>query len=59
MTAGTGPTPNGCAHCGIDQQQHMQRWVPTVGWHQWVEPPDRVRLQRMLARRKARIARQS
>lgn len=59
MTAPTGPTPNSCAHCGIDQRQHMQRWAPTIGWHQWVEPSDQIRKQRMLARHEARIARQS
>lgn len=43
--------PNACAHCGVEQRDHMQRWVLGVGWHQWVEPPDWQRKERMLARR--------
>lgn len=47
--------PNGCLHCGIDQQDHMQRWTKTAGWHQWTAPTNAQILARMQARRTARL----
>ncbi|MFC8531883.1 hypothetical protein [Nocardia sp. NPDC057227] len=47
------PAPNGCQHCGIDKDQHLQRWAPGVRWHQWVEPTDEQRKRRLLDRRNA------
>ncbi len=44
-------TPNGCRYCGIDQLQHCGRWTEGVGRHQWIEPTDAQRLERMRARR--------
>lgn len=43
--------PNACAHCGIEKRDHYRQWVLGVGWHQWAEPPDWLRKERMLARR--------
>lgn len=57
MTAPAESAPNACTYCGVEQRVHYQRWALDVGSRQWVEPPDWQRKQRMLARRKARIAR--
>jgi hypothetical protein len=45
---------NGCRWCGIPEPEHMQRWKPPVGWHQWVQPSNALILARMLARRASR-----
>ena len=45
------PSPNGCRWCGADARFHMQRWVEPVGWHQWAQPTDAQRKQRMFDRR--------
>lgn len=45
------PNPNGCHWCGIDRQEHFQRWVPEAGLHIWAEPTADQRKSRMLARR--------
>jgi hypothetical protein len=47
------PNPNGCRHCGVDRESHLQRHVEPVGWHVWVEPTDTQRKERMLAHRAA------
>lgn len=47
----TGPTPNGCRHCGIGQRDHMQRWTTGVGWHTWTQPTQRQIKDRMQGRR--------
>lgn len=46
------PTPSGCRWCGIEAREHMQRWKPPVGWHEWVAPTLEQRKERMLARRR-------
>lgn len=30
--------PSACRWCGISENEHLQRWKPTVGWHVWTEP---------------------
>lgn len=50
------PPPNGCRWCGIEERNHLQRWKPEVGWHQWVAPTSEQRKERMLARRKRQRA---
>lgn len=45
------PTPDGCRWCGVDAQEHAQRWKPPVGWHKWERPTPAQRLARMHARR--------
>lgn len=45
------PNPNGCRWCGVDRDEHLQRWDPTAEWHTWVEPTSAQRKKRMLARR--------
>ncbi len=47
----TAPNPNGCRWCGVDREEHLQRWAPTVKWHTWVEPTAAQRKKRMLERR--------
>lgn len=49
------PSLDGCRWCGVPQGEHMQRWKPPVGWHTWTSPTDAQRLDRMLARRAARL----
>ncbi|RAY10672.1 hypothetical protein DPM19_34005 [Actinomadura craniellae] len=44
--------PNGCRWCGIEAYEHLQRWKPPVGWHQWEEPTVEQRKKRMLERRR-------
>ncbi|WP_326828708.1 hypothetical protein OIE13_22600 [Streptosporangium sp. NBC_01810] len=46
-------TPNGCAYCGVEAREHVQRWKPPVGWHRWVAPSQELIKGRMLARREA------
>lgn len=43
-------SPNGCAHCGITEHHHAQRWTQDAGWHKWTPPTDAQRLERMRAR---------
>ncbi|PLW73711.1 hypothetical protein C0036_05750 [Streptomyces sp. DJ] len=50
------PAPSGCRWCGVDQREHMQRWKPPVGWHEWVAPTLEQRKKRMQARRRQRTA---
>lgn len=47
--------PDGCRHCGLPQP-HGWQYLPGVGQHQWVQPTDAQRLERMQARRTARQA---
>lgn len=49
------PDPNGCRWCGHPDRGHANRWAPSVGPHQWVEPTPAQRKARMLARRAAAI----
>lgn len=42
--------PSGCQHCGIPERDHMQRWKPGPGWHQWTAPTQEQILARMQAR---------
>lgn len=48
-------SPYGCRWCGLTQQGHMQRWSLVPGWHKWVPPVQEQILERMLARRAARL----
>lgn len=48
------PNPNGCRWCGVDREDHLQRWAPAVKWHEWVEPTAAQRKARMLERRARR-----
>lgn len=49
--------PGGCTHCGVSQRRHLTRWMPEpVGWHQWTAPNQAQILERMRARRAARLA---
>lgn len=50
----TAPNPSGCQHCGVDQQEHMQRWISGIGWHTWTKPTDQQIKERMRARRNQR-----
>lgn len=45
------PEPNACRWCGDDQHHHGWQYHPEAGLHQWTEPTDEQRLQRMRARR--------
>lgn len=45
------PDPSGCRWCGVNERDHMQRWKPPVGWHQWAPPTQQQRKERMKARR--------
>lgn len=47
------PSPNACRYCDIDQAEHLQRWAPGAGWHQWTKPTDEQRKARLMARRSA------
>ena len=47
--------PNGCQHCGVTPSEHMQRWKPPVGWHQWTAPTQAQVKDRMQARREAHL----
>ncbi|MEV0247935.1 hypothetical protein AB0H76_15185 [Nocardia sp. NPDC050712] len=50
----TVPSPNSCRYCDVDRDAHLQRWVPEVDWHGWIEPTDEQRKARMLAAREVR-----
>ena len=47
--------PNGCRHYGIARDRHPSLWTSEVGWHTWVEPTNRMRKERMIARRAVRV----
>ncbi|WP_198654405.1 MULTISPECIES: hypothetical protein [Nocardia] len=47
------PNPNGCHWCGVDREQHLQRWAPGIAWHIWIEPTTEQRVDRLKARRNA------
>ncbi len=49
------PEPNACRWCGVGRRAHMQRWVPSHGWHPWTEPTNAQRLARMQARRASAV----
>jgi hypothetical protein len=49
------PEPNGCSWCGVLSSMHGRRWHREAGMHQWTAPTDAQRLDRMKARREARI----
>lgn len=46
------PNPNGCKECGVDKRGHCRIWTEGIGWHNWVEPTDKMRLERMRGRRR-------
>lgn len=46
--------PNACRWCDQPREDHPQLWSRLVGWHQWTEPTDRMRLSRMRGRRTRR-----
>lgn len=46
------PNPDACRHCGTAQREHAQLHHPNVGFHEWAEPTDEQRKERMLARRR-------
>jgi len=50
------PDPGACRWCGIPRRGHFQQYVEAVGWHKHTEPTDAQRLERMKARRAARLA---
>ncbi|RAJ53778.1 hypothetical protein K388_05565 [Streptomyces sp. KhCrAH-43] len=58
MTIST-PSPNGCRHCGLDLREHMQRWKPGAGRHQWTPPTQDQIKTRMRVRRAARIRKET
>lgn len=47
------PVPNGCTWCGVEKREHMTRWAMGPGLHQWAEPENWQRKQRMQERRAA------
>lgn len=49
-------TPDGCRLCGVEQRYHYTQVCSDKfgGLHQWVEPTNEQRLERMKARRRAR-----
>lgn len=49
------PDPDSCGRCGIPQRRHYTQ-CGLDGSHKWTTPTDRQRLERMKARRAARIA---
>jgi len=44
------PDPNACAVCGQEKRTHGMTYSKRLGYHQWVEPSNEVRLKRMKAR---------
>ena len=56
----TAPMPMGCRWCGAEEREHVQRWVPSKGWHGWEQPTRKQINRRLWARlaksRQARIA---
>ena len=53
------PEPGACFWCDLPARGHMQRWTGPGGWHQWTPPTDRMRLDRMRARRAERLTRKA
>lgn len=51
------PAPNACRWCAAPPDEHGDAHSDEVGWHQWTPPTDAQRLDRMLARREARLGR--
>lgn len=49
-------TPDGCRWCGDTRDHHGTQYTPGRGQHQWEQPTDRQRLERMQARRAERTA---
>lgn len=47
--------PDGCRWCNLPRP-HGHQYVEGIGQHQWAQPTDRQRLERMKARRAARLA---
>lgn len=47
-------TPSGCAHCGLEQRGHSQRWTETAGWHGYMPPTQQQIKDRMNARKASR-----
>jgi hypothetical protein len=43
--------PNGCGWCGRDQRSHGIEWLESVGYHNWTEPTDAQRRERMTQNR--------
>lgn len=43
--------PDGCRWCGDEQHHHGTQYAEGIGQHQWAQPTDRQRLERMQARR--------
>ena len=39
--------PNGCAHCGVIEREHMSRWAEGIGMHNYGSPSNSQRLERM------------
>ncbi|MEV8335659.1 hypothetical protein [Streptomyces niveus] len=50
------PDPMGCLWCGVPHREHMRRWKPPVGWHEWAAPTQERILARMEVRRADRLA---
>jgi hypothetical protein len=50
------PAPNGCRSCGVDYQEHCQRYDSISGRHGWIQPPTVTILARMRLRRDRRKA---
>ena len=51
-------SPNGCRWCGVDYQEHYQRWHPDGGRHGWIQPTQDQIKARILKRRLERYERQ-
>ncbi|MFD3740493.1 hypothetical protein [Streptomyces sp. NPDC058629] len=52
------PNPNGCRHCGIEQDRpHARQWTPDAGWHTWEQPTQEQINDRMRVRQAARTER--
>lgn len=56
MSTATLPYPNACRHCDVVKPEHYVRWRLGLGFHQWEEPSDAMRKQRLLARREKKKA---
>lgn len=50
----THPEPMGCRWCGVNDREHVQRWKPPAGWHQWEKPTQEQIKARMQERYSAR-----
>ncbi|MEV7034608.1 hypothetical protein AB0N99_30805 [Streptomyces sp. NPDC093272] len=47
--------PFGCTYCGDEQHHHGEQWTAIIGMHTWMQPTQAEILERMLARRDARL----